>query len=158
MYHGGVSSSPDPHALGTELLVTMAQFTRWAARRAPTTMPAAHLRALSQIAELEPVRIGELAKADRCSQPTMSGLVRRLEERGFVERLPDPADSRVRRVILNARGREELGAVRAAVGGTVGQTLRDLGPDALQHAAVGVEVVQRMMAADHPVVVGEESA
>ncbi|MQA87979.1 MAG: MarR family transcriptional regulator [Streptosporangiales bacterium] len=82
-----MASSPDPHALGTDLLVTMARLTRWAARNAPTAMPAAHLRALSQIDELEPVRIGELADADRCSQPTMSVLVRRLEERGLVERL-----------------------------------------------------------------------
>lgn len=141
-----MASTPDSYALGTDLLVTMARLTRWAARHAPTAMPAAHLRALSQIDELEPVRIGELAEADRCSQPTMSGLLRRLEERGLVERLPDSDDSRVCRITLTPAGREQLAVVRAAVGATVGEALSDLGPDELHHLEVALDVVRQMLA------------
>ncbi|HET7327958.1 MAG TPA: MarR family transcriptional regulator [Nocardioidaceae bacterium] len=143
-------ASPDPHTVGVDLLVTTARLTRWAARHAHTAVPAAHLRALSQIDELGPARIGDLAVADRCSQPTMSALVRRLEEQGYTERLPDPDDSRASRIALTVAGREQLAAVRATGGGAIGDALSRLDPEDLEHVAAAVEAFRRVLAAPSP--------
>ena len=42
------------------------------------------------------------------SHPTVSGLLSRLEKKGFVRITPDPADRRCKRVSLDAKGRECL--------------------------------------------------
>jgi DNA-binding MarR family transcriptional regulator len=41
-----------------------------------------------------PLRMGELARLENISPPSLSGIVGRLEERGFVTRSNDPADAR----------------------------------------------------------------
>lgn len=38
------------------------------------------------------------------SHPTVSGLISRMEEKGFVEVLPDPKDRRVKRIVLLEKG------------------------------------------------------
>jgi DNA-binding MarR family transcriptional regulator len=52
-----------------------------------------------------------LAEATHQVSATMTGIVDRLGERGLVERRPDPADRRSRRVFLTDRGRELLAAI-----------------------------------------------
>jgi DNA-binding MarR family transcriptional regulator len=50
-------------------------------------------------------RLGELAAAARLSKQAMTGLVKRCEADGLVERGPDPADGRAFNVRLTRRGR-----------------------------------------------------
>jgi DNA-binding MarR family transcriptional regulator len=49
-------------------------------------------------------RLGELAAAARLSKQAMTGLVKRCEADGLVERGPDPADGRAFNVRLTRRG------------------------------------------------------
>lgn len=58
--------------------------------------------------------IGRLADALDMTQQGASKAVAELERLGYVERVPDPADARVRRVRLNARGRAAVDAARGA--------------------------------------------
>ena len=95
--------------LAVELLVTSARFTRLASRESQSSIPHALWRALSHIEELGPLRISELAAADRCSQPTATTMVQRLEQRGWVRRAADPDDSRAVRVAVTAAGRAGAG-------------------------------------------------
>ncbi|HXO25591.1 MAG TPA: MarR family transcriptional regulator [Streptosporangiaceae bacterium] len=53
----------------------------------------------------EPIRISELNRHVLLSQPALSRLVDRLAERGFIRRLPDPADGRSTRLALTEAGR-----------------------------------------------------
>ncbi len=55
-----------------------------------------------------PMRLTALATDQAVSQPAMTGLVRRLEKQGLVERSSDPGDGRVVFVALTQRGRDEL--------------------------------------------------
>ncbi|MBK5267681.1 MAG: MarR family transcriptional regulator [Acidimicrobiia bacterium] len=41
-----------------------------------------------------PLRMGELAAIEKISAPSVTGIVGRLEERGLVDRQPDPNDAR----------------------------------------------------------------
>jgi DNA-binding MarR family transcriptional regulator len=52
-----------------------------------------------------PQRINELNRHVLLSQPALSRLVDRLAERGYIERLADPADGRGVRLALTAAGR-----------------------------------------------------
>src|SRR5918912_437987 len=103
-----MASPPDVNELAVALLVASARFTRLAARETPSTMPRALWRALAQLEELGPVRVSELATADRVSQPTATALVQKLVERGWAERCTDPMDARAVRVSITDAGRAAL--------------------------------------------------
>ena len=53
----------------------------------------------------EPIRISELNRHVLLSQPALSRLVDRRADRGFIRRLPDPADGRSTRLALTEAGR-----------------------------------------------------
>ena len=48
----------------------------------------------------------ELVRLTRLKAPTVSVLLRRMEEEGYVKRVPDEADHRAMRVVLPEKGRE----------------------------------------------------
>jgi DNA-binding MarR family transcriptional regulator len=86
-------------------------------------VPAATLRLLSQIDELAPIGISQLAQADRCSQPTMSGAVQNLADKGWVTKTPHPADARSSLVELTPAGATVLRGARARLGAVVAERL-----------------------------------
>lgn len=73
-------------------------------------------------------RITTLAAAEGVSQPSMTQLVQRLEQRGLVERTSDPSDGRVALVSLTTEGVAALAARRRRNAGRVADLLADL-PD-----------------------------
>jgi DNA-binding MarR family transcriptional regulator len=76
-----------------------------------------------------PLRITALAAAELVAQPTMTVLVRRLEQDGLVARTPDPLDARAVRVALTDAGRDELASVRASRAAVLQERLDRLDPD-----------------------------
>ena len=99
------------HRLSNELVVLVARLVR-DVRRRNVALPAASTRLMSLLDELGPSTVGRLADHDRCSQPTMTGLVNGLVDRGWAERSPHPDDSRANLVTLTALGRTTLAALR----------------------------------------------
>ena len=73
-----------------------------------------------------PRRVTDLAELEGLAQPSMTMLVGRLEERGWVERRQDRSDRRVVHVALTAAGREALERQRAAVRGVLAERLARL--------------------------------
>lgn len=71
-------------------------------------------------------RITTLAAAEGVSQPSMTQLIQRLEQRGLVARTSDPADGRVALVSLTAEGGAALAARRRRNTGRVAGLLADL--------------------------------
>ena len=57
--------------------------------------------------------VGELAERLGVTQQGASKFVLELESLGYAERQPDPADSRIRRVVLTARGQSLVEQARA---------------------------------------------
>jgi DNA-binding MarR family transcriptional regulator len=66
---------------------------------------ASRLSALSSINRLGPLTLGELAAVEKVQPPSMTKIVAKLEEQGFVVREPDLADRRVTRVRVSDEGR-----------------------------------------------------
>ncbi len=64
--------------------------------------------ALSVIVFGGPITLGALAAAEHVKPPTITRLVRDLEERGLVERTADPADGRIQHLRATRSGKRML--------------------------------------------------
>ena len=73
-----------------------------------TQIGAAQLSALSVIVYAGPITHSALATAEQVSRPTISVVVRRLEQAGLIDREIDESDRRVVRLRATPRGREVL--------------------------------------------------
>lgn len=133
----------DPVELGSELITHAARLVRAVRRR--HDLPAG-VRVLSLLDELGDLGVTALARADRCSQPTMSATVRDLAADGWVAKRPDPADARATVVALTAAGRAELGRVRRAGGESVAARLVDT-THSVEDLATAVAVLRDLL--DH---------
>jgi DNA-binding MarR family transcriptional regulator len=101
----------DVRQLSNDLVVLSARLVR-EVRRNTADLPAASTRLLSMLDELGPSTVGTLAQADRCSQPTMTGLVNGLVAKGWTQREPHPDDARSSLVSMTEEGRRMLASVR----------------------------------------------
>jgi DNA-binding MarR family transcriptional regulator len=95
------------------LVPAASRLTRLLLRRAPQRVSRSEAGLLSSLTG-GPRRITELADLEGHAQPTMTLLVKRLEQRGWVARERDPADGRVVLVSLTTAGTAALEDVRAA--------------------------------------------
>jgi DNA-binding MarR family transcriptional regulator len=127
-------------ALGAELVTRAAGLVR--TMRRDLDIPAS-ARVLSALAE-EPQTVTQLAATYPCSQPTMSGLVGRLEEDGLVVRSPHPTDTRANLVALSPAGTEELARVRRLNGAAVAARLADHPTLTTEQLATAVAVLREL--------------
>jgi DNA-binding MarR family transcriptional regulator len=81
--------------------------------RAPGGLSLTAAATLGSLQLRGPQRITALATAQGVAQPSMTQLLRRLEDAGLVTRVPDPGDGRVVLVELTAAGEETLRKRRA---------------------------------------------
>jgi DNA-binding MarR family transcriptional regulator len=137
-------SGPELTQLGVDMVVASARLTRMASRDV-SALPHAAMRLLGRLDELGPTRISELAKADRCSQPTMSNLVQRQEEQGWVRREADPADSRASLISLTDAGYAELQSARRQAGAALATRLGQLPATDLSTLEAAVSVMRKLL-------------
>jgi len=75
------------------------------------------------VARFPGIPAGQLARILHVHPSTLTGVLQRLERRGFIERRPDPRDGRRASLGLTARGRRldvaAGGTVEAAIGATL---------------------------------------
>lgn len=132
---------------GARLLSAVARLNRWATRHAELRIPPAQGRLLSLIDELGPTRIGELAHADHCSQPTMTTQVQRLEAAGWATRSADSHDARVALIDLTGEGRAQLEQLRASRAAALAPELARLSDQERQALRSATEIILRIV---HP--------
>ena len=99
---------------GAELLDVVVRLNRWATHHSTWALPLAQVRVLSQINEWGEARVTALARAERCSQPTMTARVQALEAEGWLGRTADPKDARSALLTLTEAGRAVLADARRA--------------------------------------------
>ena len=131
-------------ALAGDLTLYAARVVRLLRRELPQPVG---MRVLSILDESGALGVTQLAAIDQCSQPTMSGTVNGLVERGWVTKDSDPADARAALVSLTSSGRAVLAEARAANGQLVADQLAaaGIGVDSLSTA---VEVLRAVL--DNP--------
>ncbi|MFV0283690.1 MAG: MarR family winged helix-turn-helix transcriptional regulator [Castellaniella sp.] len=111
---------------GADLLDRIVRLNRWVTRHTAWTVPLAQARVLSLIDEMKTARIGDLARAEHCTQPTMTTQVQRLQAMDLVSRIPDPHDARASLISLTAQGHQALAKIRRARAGIVESLLDQL--------------------------------
>lgn len=137
-------TDPDLRQLSNELVVLSARIVRMVRRHGAGDLPAASTRMLSLLDETGPTTVGALAEADRCTQPTMSGLVGGLVEKGWVQREPHPDDARSSLVSMTAAGRAVLNDVRRSNATLVADRIAASGRPA-QDLATAVAVLRDLL-------------
>lgn len=108
-------------ALSTDLVIYTARLVR-SLRRSHDAPAGA--RVLSLLDEHGPLGVTQLAKLDRCSQPTMSAAVAHLVDAGLVVKEPNPLDARGSVVSLTDDGSDALATHRHAWATAISERLR----------------------------------
>lgn len=138
-------TAPDlPSVLG-DLVAFNHQLTRLAATATGSTESSAVWRTLSVLRDLGPMRLGELARVSRVSQPTMTKLVHALDERGWIRRIADASDARAWLISADQQGIAALDAWRAELVGALAPAFSDLDRDELATLARAVEIVRAQL-------------
>jgi len=129
-----------------ELAQTLRELTLSFLRDAPRhDLSRAAAGTLSVLDRLGPQRITALAEREAVSQPSMTGLVQRLESLGYVERSADPEDGRASLVSVTAKGVEALEARRRVHDEVIEARLAELSEDDLRALAAAVPAIQQLI-------------
>ncbi|MEQ8837049.1 MAG: MarR family transcriptional regulator, partial [Lacipirellulaceae bacterium] len=101
-----------PH-LEELLLVALRRITRAISLRSQVLqkeigLTSPQLAALHAIARLQPVATGKIATELHLGQPTVTGIITRLEQGGFITRTRGASDRRSVAITLTAKGSESL--------------------------------------------------
>ncbi|SDQ06520.1 DNA-binding transcriptional regulator, MarR family [Leucobacter chromiiresistens] len=102
------ADASDSDALARDLTRVSGRFARIAGRVAGRGYSLIAWRVLLGLEQSGPARISTLAHEQRVAQPSMTGLVQRLEGEGWVARAPDPADGRATLVSITPAGSAAL--------------------------------------------------
>jgi DNA-binding MarR family transcriptional regulator len=120
---------------------------RRVAREDPASgLSAARLSALSVLVFGGPKTLGELAAAEQVRPPTMTSIVRGLEDDGLVRRSADPSDGRVVRVRATPKGNRVLQAARQRRIASLAQRLGTLSPVEVARVREAAELVEEALA------------
>jgi DNA-binding MarR family transcriptional regulator len=87
------------------------------------------LSTLSCVGKTGPVRLGDLAAAERIAPSKLTRLVNVLEDRGYLVRKPAPEDARAYLVTLTDSGNDALARIRAEATSMLTDILMTLTPD-----------------------------
>lgn len=109
-----------------KLLVTAHRLSRIAAQATGSTTPSAVWHTLSVLTSDGPLRIGELARMARVTQPSMTKVVQQLDHGGLVHRVADAADSRAWLVAITPAGTQALDEWRTELAAELEPAFADL--------------------------------
>jgi len=127
---GGVTAGGDPAGGGTHeprtitavadaptvdvtrLRVAIARLSRLLRKHELAGLTPTQLAALATVERAGPLRLGDLAAAERIAPSTLTRLVSALEEQGYVRRCAVPADARAWTLVVTATGHAVLDRIR----------------------------------------------
>ena len=125
-----------------KLIVEANRLTRVAAQATGSTTPAAVWRTLSILASDGSYRIGDLARASRVSQPTMTKLIQNLAEDELVSRIADEADSRAWLIAITDTGTTALDNWRTELGKALQPMFSDLSAEEIEILERAVTILE----------------
>jgi len=140
-----------PRTEGVELVATTlharaSRLSRLLLRSGSRELTRTELGLLGTLAE-GPRRITQLADTEAVSQPAISKLIDKLEDRGLVARARSEQDGRVVLVSLSAEGLLLLRSVREQTQAVLRRALADLGDDDLGTLVAAGEVLEQLIRA-----------
>ncbi len=128
----------------TRLRVAIARVSRSLRRHELAGLTPTQLSALATVEQAGPVRLGDLAAAEKIAPSTLTRLVTVLEERGYVERHPVPGDARASTLAVTPEGHAILEQIRRESTILLADNLRTLSPDQLAALAAALPALERI--------------
>ncbi|MFN8052203.1 MAG: MarR family transcriptional regulator [Acidimicrobiales bacterium] len=145
MARRAASTAPDIDETAESLRFSLARLARLLRQQDQSGMAPALATALASIGRDGPLTLSRLAALEQVTPPTVTKLVDRLVERGYIERLVDPGDRRVCRVRITEAGVTQLADIRARRTEWLSARLRELPPDDLVRLHDVVEVLDHLV-------------
>lgn len=102
------------------------------------------LAALSTVERAGPLRLGDLAAAERVAPSTLTRMVSALEEHGYVRRHAVPGDARAWELAVTPSGREILDRIRQESTILLADSLLMLSPDQLSALASALPALEQL--------------
>lgn len=122
-------ATPTDAGLAAGLRMVVMRLSRRLRQQAEGDVTASQLSALATVERLGPMTLGELAAAEQVQPPSMTRIVGRLDEHGFVIREPDANDRRIARVRISEQGRRYLARSRTLRNAYLAARLRKFDPE-----------------------------
>ncbi|MEV4688668.1 MarR family winged helix-turn-helix transcriptional regulator [Microbacterium sp. LWH3-1.2] len=127
------------------LIVAAHALTRVAALETASETPAAQWRTLTILRDHGALRVGELARLSRVTQPGMTRLIGHMTDHGLVLRTTDAADSRATVVEVTALGLEALQTWLLQLTAALAPHFEDLEPDEWEALRTTASVLTRTL-------------
>lgn len=102
------------------------------------------LSVLSTVHRNGPLTLGELAECEQVAPPTITRVVSKLEDAGYLQRLPDPDDRRVARVQVTEEARRLVAAARQSKADWVLARLEQLPPAQRRRLLAAVDALEAL--------------
>jgi DNA-binding MarR family transcriptional regulator len=102
------------------------------------------LSTLSSVGKSGPVRLGDLAAAERIAPSTLTRLVNVLEERGYLLRQPAPDDARAYLVTVTESGDEVLERIRDEATSLLAAMMKSLPADQLAALEAALPALEQL--------------
>jgi DNA-binding MarR family transcriptional regulator len=131
--------------LAAELRTSVMRLARRLRRmRADTSLGLGQLAALGTLDRHGPMTPGELAAHERVQPPSMTRIVKALEETGYLTRTPHPTDGRQVVVTLSQQGKQLLREDRRKREAWLALRLQELEPEERELLRRAAEVLDRL--------------
>jgi DNA-binding MarR family transcriptional regulator len=144
---GGPAAPDIPDIDVARLRVAILRLSRRLRKHDVASLTPTQVSALATVARDGPLRLGDLAAAERIAPSTLTRLVSALEERGFLERSAVAGDARAWQVALTDNGLAVLARIREETTSLLTANLRMLPPDQLAALATALPALEHLASA-----------
>jgi DNA-binding MarR family transcriptional regulator len=140
----GRSAAGQPGVDVARLRVAILRLSRRLRKHDLAGLTPSQLSTLSSVGKSGPVRLGDLAAAERIAPSTLTRLVNVLEDRGYLLRQPAPDDARASLVTLTDSGREVLQRIRDEATSLLAEMIATLPPGQLAALDEALPVLEEL--------------
>ncbi len=137
-----------PSDIAAPLRLAITRMARRLRQEADPGLTPSQLAALATIERHGPLTPSDLARIERISRPTATGILRGLVDAGLVDRRPDPADGRSALVEIEERGRKLLNRLRSRKNAYLSRRLAGLDREELETLERAAEILERLQERD----------
>src|SRR5450631_4917445 len=132
----------------TRLRVAIARVSRSLRRHELAGLTPTQLSALATVEQAGPLRLGDLAAAEKIAPSTLTRIVTALEERGYVKRCAVPGDARASTLAITPRGHEVLERIRHESTAMLADILALLRPEQIEALAQALPALEQLTEVD----------
>jgi DNA-binding MarR family transcriptional regulator len=146
---GAQHDDSDDSALSTDdvnrLRLTVLRLSRNIRTHSIGDVTPSQVAVLSSLMRHGPSTIGQIAEYEHVQPPSASKIVAALEQRGLVDRAPDPADRRCTTISLTPAAEHYIDEVRAAATSWLAEQVATLDPDEAVHLRSALPALERLL-------------